>query len=91
MAAKKKKALDDDAHDARRCTWCRDEKQSKGPSLAELRGLAKKAFGKDAGIEETRAYIALDAQGGVGIAVDHTDRAFARRVLKAALEAALKG
>jgi hypothetical protein len=104
----KKKALDADEHDARRCYWCRDEKKkSKGPSLGELRHLAKDVYGPHAQIREETHVPCMRTKGlevrlsvfampalpptalrDERLMVCHPDRAVARRMLKAALEAA---
>lgn len=64
-------------------------------NLTTLRRLAKKAFGKDTRIEEHKAEYKgtwlLNTSGESGAGAEHTDRATARRMLKAALEATLKG
>jgi len=64
-------------------------------NLTTLRRLAKKAFGKDVRtVEENTDFKGtwiLGTSGESGVGVEHTDRAVARRMLKAALDAALKG
>jgi hypothetical protein len=64
-------------------------------NLTTLRRMAKKAFGDETRVEESRSsYTGVwnsQTTGLEGVGVSHTNRAVARRALKAALEVVVKG
>ena len=67
-------------------------KQTGMINLATLRRMAKKAFGDDTKVGEYPGNTwNIATTGTEGVCVDHANRAVARRMMKVALEAALKG
>jgi hypothetical protein len=72
----------------------KSRKQTGMINLATLRRLAKKAFGDDTKVGEGRRNYDktwdISTTGSEGLCISHLNRATARRMLKAALEAAVK-
>jgi hypothetical protein len=73
----------------------KSRKQTGMINLTTLRRMAKKAFGDATKVQERRRSYdkvwCVSTTGVEGVDVCHTDRATTRKMLKAALEAALKG